>query len=1737
MSRNGNWFTVVGVTLALATHMQAADIAWVPFSADGAHTIVGDEIILQGGGQIVRLDIMISGWDPDLNGVPELGSFQAAFDSTTLASGSGAPLTAFSNPDPSAGAFQIRKRCTVNFQDDPSGQRCDLVPCPAPEFCIDNTDLIVAGFDPLCGVATIFDDYEYFCTTGTAAASGVLDDGTARYGGTLLIVVPPTAAGTYTIAFKNNPQLSFLLNFAGASITPVTLTAAKITLACQNNTDCDDGSACTTDVCDINNRCVNTPTYDPVIECCNPATGTTTVINDGNECTLGVCDAATGVVTQQPQPSGTTCGNAAVGECDAQDTCDGAGFCVDRSQSMGTPCGDPTTSACDDADTCDGLGACRANPRTAGTACGDPTNTECNGADTCDGNGVCLANVPIAGTACGDPTDLECDNPDTCDGVGSCLVNNEPTGLPCGNPVGNQCDDPDTCNGSGVCQTNALPAGTACGDPSISECDNADVCDGVGVCSGNNVPDGTVCTDDGNECRTDICQGGQCTHPLAAAGVPCGDPSNTECDGADTCDGTGVCATNLQPAGAACGSAVATDCDGADSCDGAGACATNLVSIGTSCGDPSDTDCDDPDTCDGLGGCQANVSPSGLPCGNQVGNQCDDPDTCDGAGVCNGNFVLAGTACGNPGMSECDNPDTCDGIGACAGNRLADGTPCTDDGNECRDDVCLAGTCAHPLLAAGTACGDPTASECDNADSCDGTGGCLPNLVSAGTACGDPSNTTCTGPDTCNGFGACLTNNMADGTNCDDGSFCNAGATCVGGACGGASTTDCDDGLTCTVDSCNEALAQCDNILQAGFCLIAGVCYADGQINPANSCQVCSAAILPNAWDTVAVGTLCDDGDPCTGTGGVGIGVDACDATGTCVGTIDPTCNDDCINAVEVFDGTNNSNNQNRGPDDDEATCQFDSNNDIWFFYVATCTGPVVMNTNGSVLLPYNDTVLTVYGACGGAEIACDDDNGAGLLSSLVFNAVDSQTYLIRIAGFMDNVGDTVLNISTVDGCVIGGVCYSPGQANPANDCEVCIPLLSSTNWSSQSAGVLCGDITNTDCDAPDTCNGLGVCEVNHKSNGELCTDDANDCTDDVCFSGVCTHPDRPVGTACGDPLTTECDNADTCDGAGLCRTNFVPVGVPCGDPTTSDCDNADVCDGLGACDVNHQPDGLICTDDGNECTLDLCSVGVCQHPSTPAGALCGDGSNTQCDNPDTCDGNSVCVSNFELSGTVCGDSTNTDCNNPDSCDGAGTCLSNFEPVGMLCGSPTDTGCDNPDTCDGGGSCLANLEINGFPCGDPSNTQCNNPDTCDGSGACLDNFEPAGLACGDPSTSDCDNADVCDGVGLCDPNHQADGVSCTDEGNECTLDLCATGVCVHPPRIAGFPCGDPTNTQCDNPDTCDGNSTCLSNFTLSGTACGDPSDTDCDNPDTCSGAGVCDSNFEVTGFACGDPANTDCNDPDTCDGVGVCLDNFQTPGFPCGDPASTQCDNPDTCDSVGVCLSNFEIAGTACGDPSTDQCDNADICDGVGACDNNFVTTGAACDDTDVCTENDTCNQGACAGTAIPQAPLVEPIGPRAFRVTPLPAGSVAPVALRLTSTDWTCLDKFIDAGGSLVDTPVTQLPATWDSIIVQGIEIVPGPGSSYDVQAVCGSFTSSAGTVDMPNWGDVTADGIVNSEDILVTVLAFQLDFSPGFPFEAFDIMPCEPNGIINATDILFVVKAFQLDPYSLTGCPVPCP
>ena len=428
----------------------------------------------------------------------------------------------------------------------------------------------------------------------------------------------------------------------------------------------------------------------------------------------------------------------------------------------------------------------------------------------------------------------------------------------------------------GVCQFPPRAFGTPCGDQSTSTCSDPDFCDGAGMCRNNHRADNTPCND-GMFCTVDdVCAGGACTGGVARDcddGAACTvDTCNEDinmCESSlleDSCEINGLCfAAGQRNPGNDC-EECNPDLDASD---------WSFVGSGVSCGDQTSNACTMPDTCDGAGFCLNNHMPAFTECESD-GNDCTRNQCFDGE--CLANPREAGSACGDPSNTDCTNPDTCDGLGSCQDNHES----------------------------VGVACGDGSTTECTQADTCDGAGSCDPNDEPAGIACGDPTDDECTDPDTCDGSGVCDSNDSGNGESCDDGMICTVMDMCDDGICMGVFDGDpCDDGLTCTVDSCSSELNECVNDVQNGQCLIDGVCFMNGELNPENECEQCFAPETQTDWSP-RTGAACGDSEirPCSLP-------DTCNDEGVC----DPNhladgtcCNDDTQSCMDgVCDGTPNS--------------------------------------------------------------------------------------------------------------------------------------------------------------------------------------------------------------------------------------------------------------------------------------------------------------------------------------------------------------------------------------------------------------------------------------------------------------------------------------------------------------------------------------------------------------------------------------------------------------------------------------------------------------------------------------------------------------------------------------------------------------------------------------------------------------------------------------------------------------
>lgn len=127
--------------------------------------------------------------------------------------------------------------------------------------------------------------------------------------------------------------------------------------------------------------------------------------------------------------------------------------------------------------------------------------------------------------------------------------------------------------------------------------------------------------------------------------------------------------------------------------------------------------------------------------------------------------------------------------------------------------------------------------------------------------------------------------------------------------------------------------------------------------------------------------------------------------------------NDLCANGLFTFGGQQPASSDIAGYYDNSGATDTDfgssadpcvdfSNSDVWFDYHATATGKVLVTTDtpsGQVAGTLTNTVIAVFATCPAGSttslIACDDNSGIGLLSSLTFDAIQGVQYKIMVAG------------------------------------------------------------------------------------------------------------------------------------------------------------------------------------------------------------------------------------------------------------------------------------------------------------------------------------------------------------------------------------------------------------------------------------------------------------------------------------------------------------------------------------------------------------------------------------------------------------------------------------------------------------------------------------------------------------------------------------------------------------------
>ena len=114
--------------------------------------------------------------------------------------------------------------------------------------------------------------------------------------------------------------------------------------------------------------------------------------------------------------------------------------------------------------------------------------------------------------------------------------------------------------------------------------------------------------------------------------------------------------------------------------------------------------------------------------------------------------------------------------------------------------------------------------------------------------------------------------------------------------------------------------------------------------------------------------------------------------------TLPPPSNDTCTTAITLPGGSSTTTGDNSlATSTGETVSCTTIAKGVWYNFTASIAGSYVLNTEGSV---QTDTVLALFDACGGTQIACDDDSGTNLLSLITTNLTAGQNVKILLGSF-----------------------------------------------------------------------------------------------------------------------------------------------------------------------------------------------------------------------------------------------------------------------------------------------------------------------------------------------------------------------------------------------------------------------------------------------------------------------------------------------------------------------------------------------------------------------------------------------------------------------------------------------------------------------------------------------------------------------------------------------------------------
>ncbi|NUP05604.1 MAG: DUF4215 domain-containing protein [Polyangiaceae bacterium] len=561
------------------------------------------------------------------------------------------------------------------------------------------------------------------------------------------------------------------------------------------------------------------------------------------------------------------------------------------------------------------------------------------------------------------------------------------------------------------------------------------------------------------------------------------------------------------------------------------------------------------------------------------------------------------------------------------GPECDDPSDCTPPVSECEVATCFDGACGFDFVAAGTATATQTVGDCKKTQ-CDGAG----NSMDANDDADLPDdNEECTGNVCDNGTPS--NPDLPLGTPCGVSLACDGNGTCSGctqaSQCPGPDT-ECQT-PTCTTSACGfdyepdgtPLAAQVDGDCQTAICDGVGAesTEDDDDDLPVDNLD-CTLDVCTNGEPT---NPLLPTGSPCSDNGG-----SVCAADGDCVECNVPA---DCGTTTE---------------------CRlFSCATENCSFTDTAANTPTSVQSTGDCHENRCDGNGQSVNAIDNSDVPVDNNQ---CTLDVCTNGVMSNPPAASGTPCNQNGGTVCNGTGQCVQCLTAATC--PG---PDNDCQTPTCSAGQCGFSFEPSGTQVSAQTPGDCKV-NVCDGSGG-TVPQTNNADVPVDNV-DCNQDVCNNGVPSHPSQPAGTPCDDNGGQFCDGSGVCAacnvaacpgmdtecqtrtcGSSGCGLDFEPAGTPVATQTAGDCQE-NVCDGSGG--FGTQDDNADVPVDNNQCTNDVCTLGLPSNPFAPAGTACNQNGGVKCSAVGTCVecnvgadcASGICNSNVCAPVPVCGNNT-----------------------------------------------------------------------------------------------------------------------------------------------------------------------------------------------------------------------------------------------------------------------------------------------------------------------------------------------------------------------------------------------------------------------------------------------------------------------------------------------------------------